>query len=76
MYHPKFLFGILCVLICTTIVLAKEKTIKVIDKDLLKKSIVFDKHTPNVFYCPISKPSGYDNLIVRYDFDDLAFLSI
>lgn len=27
-------------------------------KDMMKKSIVFDKNTPDVFYCPLSKPTG------------------
>lgn len=34
-------------------------------KDMLRKSIVFDKKTPHVFYCPIHKPTGFDKLIVR-----------
>lgn len=35
-------------------------------KDMMRKSIVFDKNTPDVFYCPIHKPTGFDKLIVRY----------
>lgn len=34
-------------------------------KDMMRKSIVFDKNTPDVFYCPIHKPSGFDKLIVK-----------
>ncbi|KAK3929062.1 Membrane-bound lytic murein transglycosylase F [Frankliniella fusca] len=34
-------------------------------KDMMKKSIVFDKNTPDVFYCPQSKPTGFDKMIVR-----------
>ncbi|KAF5299816.1 hypothetical protein FQR65_LT09338 [Abscondita terminalis] len=34
-------------------------------KDMMRKSIVFDKNTPDVFYCPIHKPSGMDKLIVK-----------
>ncbi|XP_054275230.1 uncharacterized protein LOC128995364 isoform X2 [Macrosteles quadrilineatus] len=34
-------------------------------KDMLKKSIVFDKKTPGVFYCPQHKPTGIDKMIVR-----------
>lgn len=34
-------------------------------KDMLRKSIVFDKNTPDVFYCPIHKPTGFDKLIVK-----------
>lgn len=25
---------------------------------MMRKSIIFDKKTPNVFYCPQSKPKG------------------
>lgn len=35
-------------------------------KDIMRKSIVFDKNTPDVFYCPIHKPTGFDKLIVKY----------
>ncbi|XP_037912424.1 uncharacterized protein LOC119652391 isoform X2 [Hermetia illucens] len=35
------------------------------EKDMLRKSIVFDKKTPDVFYCPMQKPSGLNKLIVR-----------
>ncbi|KAF7266492.1 uncharacterized protein LOC143193719 isoform X2 [Rhynchophorus ferrugineus] len=34
-------------------------------KDMMRKSIVFDKNTPDVFYCPIHKPSGMEKLIVK-----------
>ncbi|XP_044763540.1 uncharacterized protein LOC123320312 [Coccinella septempunctata] len=34
-------------------------------KDMMRKSIVYDKNTPDVFYCPIQKPSGMDKLIVK-----------
>ncbi|XP_044742452.1 uncharacterized protein LOC123304953 isoform X2 [Chrysoperla carnea] len=33
--------------------------------DMMRKSIVFDKNTPDVFYCPIHKPTGFDKLIVK-----------
>ncbi|BET02457.1 Hypothetical protein NTJ_15275 [Nesidiocoris tenuis] len=33
--------------------------------DMLRKSIVFDKKTPGVFYCPQHKPTGLDKMIVR-----------
>ncbi|GAB0095263.1 uncharacterized protein DMENIID0001_106230 [Sergentomyia squamirostris] len=33
-------------------------------KDLIRKSIVFDKMTPDVFYCPTNKPS-FEKLIVK-----------
>ncbi|XP_060533664.1 uncharacterized protein LOC132706377 [Cylas formicarius] len=34
-------------------------------KDMMRKSIVYDKNTPDVFYCPIHKPTGMDKLIVK-----------
>ncbi|XP_043266582.1 uncharacterized protein [Venturia canescens] len=33
--------------------------------DIMRKSIVFDKNTPNVFYCPQDKPTGFEKMIVR-----------
>ncbi|XKL64569.1 hypothetical protein PGB90_004655 [Kerria lacca] len=33
--------------------------------DMMRKSIIFDKKTPNVFYCPLSKPKGFDKLYVH-----------
>lgn len=44
---------------------AKEKHIKYKEKDLMRKSIVYDKNTPDVFYCPSNKPTGMDKMIVR-----------
>lgn len=43
----------------------KEKHIKYKEKDLMRKSIVYDKNTPDVFYCPTNKPTGMDKMIVR-----------
>lgn len=34
-------------------------------KDMTRKSIVFDKNTPDVFYCPIQKPTGFEKLMVK-----------
>lgn len=48
------------------VALAKEKSIKITDKDMMRKSIVYDKNTPDVFYCPTSKPHGFEKLIVKY----------
>lgn len=42
-----------------------DRTIKVNGKDLTRKSIVFDKETPDVFYCIPSEPIGVDKIIVR-----------
>ncbi|XP_050432875.1 uncharacterized protein LOC126840908 isoform X2 [Adelges cooleyi] len=33
--------------------------------DMMRKSIVYDKKTPNVFYCPLNKPTGFDKLYVN-----------
>lgn len=38
---------------------------EILAKDMMRKSIVFDKNTPDVFYCPIQKPTGFDKLIVK-----------
>lgn len=52
-------------LLALTSVAAKEKHIKYKEKDLMRKSIVYDKNTPDVFYCPMNKPTGMDKMIVR-----------
>jgi len=44
---------------------SKDKVIKVNGKDMTRKSIVFDKDTPDVFYCIPNKPTGEDKIIVR-----------
>ncbi|XP_065226459.1 uncharacterized protein LOC135849796 isoform X2 [Planococcus citri] len=33
--------------------------------DMMRKSIVFDKKTPDVFYCPQQKPKSFDKLYVH-----------
>jgi len=33
--------------------------------DMMRKSIVFDKATPDVFYCPIDKPTSFEKMFVR-----------
>ncbi|CAB3377670.1 uncharacterized protein LOC135947221 isoform X2 [Cloeon dipterum] len=43
---------------------ANKSTKKVSGKDMMRKSIVFDKATPGVFYCPQQKPTGIDKMIV------------
>lgn len=63
------LLALLVALMATQSVMAKDKfALDVKDKDMMRKSIVYDKRTPDVFYCPISKPSGFDKLIVKYVF--------
>ncbi|XP_030384570.1 uncharacterized protein LOC115631861 isoform X2 [Scaptodrosophila lebanonensis] len=32
---------------------------------MMRKSIVFDKRTPDVFYCPMRKPTSMNKLIVK-----------
>ena len=32
---------------------------------MLRKSIVYDKNTPDVFYCPQEKPTGFEKMIVK-----------
>lgn len=49
----------------SAIVLDSASAKKYKEKDLMRKSIVFDKNTPDVFYCATSKPTGMDKLIVR-----------
>lgn len=58
----KLVLFVTLVIIAT--VVAKEKSK---DKDMMRKSIVFDKNTPDVFYCPSRKPTSFDKLIVRFD---------
>lgn len=33
--------------------------------DMMRKSIVYDKNTPDVFYCPQQKPTGFEKMIVN-----------
>ncbi|KAI5736089.1 hypothetical protein M8J77_026499 [Diaphorina citri] len=37
----------------------------VLGGDMMRKSIVFDKKTPGLFYCPLSKPTGFEKLYVH-----------
>lgn len=60
------LLAMLVALMATDSVAAKDKlALNIKDKDMMRKSIVYDKRTPDVFYCPTSKPSGFDKLIVK-----------
>lgn len=49
---------------------AKEKAIKVKDKDMMRKMIIYDKKSPNVFYCPVPnkqlKSYSMDKMIVKW----------
>ncbi|XP_043208754.1 uncharacterized protein LOC122374210 [Amphibalanus amphitrite] len=33
--------------------------------DMLRKSIVFNPRTPDVFYCPVHKPKSFDDMLVK-----------
>ncbi|XP_021966351.1 uncharacterized protein LOC110861527 isoform X2 [Folsomia candida] len=35
------------------------------DEDIIKRSIIYDKKTPDVFYCPQEKPDGMNNMLVK-----------
>jgi ATP-dependent DNA helicase 2 subunit 2 len=61
----KVIVLLLTICIAINVALAKEKHIKYKEKDLMRKSIVYDKNTPDVFYCPINKPTGMDKMIVK-----------
>lgn len=55
--------------VCADYDIAYDKMIKINGKDMTKKSIVFDKSTPDVFYCIPNKPTGEDKIIVRYGYE-------
>lgn len=44
---------------------SRDRSIKIGGKDMTKKSILFDKSTPDVFYCIQHKPTGADEIIVK-----------
>lgn len=62
--------------VCADYGKARDKSIKVNGKDMTKKSIVFDKSTPDVFYCIPNKPTGEDKIIVRYGRIPFTWFSI
>jgi len=35
------------------------------DEDIIRRSIIYDKKTPDVFYCPLEKPTGMENMLVK-----------
>lgn len=57
---------------------AKEKAIKVKDKDMMRKMIIYDKKSPNVFYCPVPnkqlKSYSMDKMIVKWVENNLKSL--
>lgn len=64
------LFQLVLCLVTVTLITAKygDKLTQTKGKEFLRKTIVFDKMTPDVFYCPMEKPSAMNKLIVRYYF--------
>ncbi|XP_055849994.1 uncharacterized protein LOC129914681 isoform X2 [Episyrphus balteatus] len=66
MANRELIIVAVIVLACSWSVSAKfGDKITVKEKDMMRKSIVFDKKTPDVFYCPMQKPSTMNKLIVR-----------
>lgn len=66
MANRGFIIAAVLVLACSWSVEAKfGDKITVKEKDMMRKSIVFDKKTPDVFYCPMQKPATMNKLIVR-----------
>lgn len=57
-------FTLLCLAVLA-LALCSVSAKKYKEKDMMRKSIVFDKNTPDVFYCATQKPTGFDKLIVR-----------
>ncbi|XP_014218047.1 uncharacterized protein LOC106646520 [Copidosoma floridanum] len=51
-------------IVCLAVVLA-TLLITADAGDMLRKSIVYDKNTPDVFYCPPHKPTRLDKMIVK-----------
>lgn len=54
-----------CLLTLLVALMTTTDSVLAKDKDMMRKSIVYDKRTPDVFYCPTSKPTGFDKLIVK-----------
>lgn len=74
MKYSAAIFAVLLMCLVSTISSVngeKKKEVKfgdkipIKEKDMMRKSIVFDKKTPDVFYCPMQKPSSMNKLIVR-----------
>lgn len=60
-----FLTIILCLMLSDISAKFGDKLNQIKGKEFLRKTIVFDKMTPDVFYCPTEKPSATNKLIVR-----------
>ncbi|XP_037927609.1 uncharacterized protein LOC119662125 [Teleopsis dalmanni] len=66
MWTKVLLPAVILLIINSWIVLA-EFSVKMPpkDRDMMRKYIVFDKKTPNVFYCPRRKPTSMEKIIVK-----------
>lgn len=62
MRNTLFALVIFTSLLCSTWATFGDKAI-LKEKDMMRK-IVFDKKTPDVFYCPMQKPSSMNKIIV------------
>ncbi|XP_012222918.1 uncharacterized protein [Linepithema humile] len=51
--------------ICSLLVVLATFLVAVQCGDIMRKSIVFDKNTPDVFYCPQHKPIGFEKMLVK-----------
>uniref|UniRef100_U5EP17 Putative conserved plasma membrane protein n=1 Tax=Corethrella appendiculata TaxID=1370023 RepID=U5EP17_9DIPT len=64
----KFFIYLLVIFLAINVTLCKEKEKHIKhykEKDMMRKSIVYDKNTPDVFYCPTNKPTDINKMIVR-----------
>jgi len=53
------LFSVACIQLASGTLYVED------DEDIIRKSIVYDKNTPDVFYCPQEKPEGMNNMLVK-----------
>lgn len=59
LFTASYLQFALLIAVAACLIEAKES------KDMMRKSIIFDKKTPDVFYCPQKKPKGIDKMLVK-----------
>lgn len=60
-----FMFAVSASLICSQLFVEADDLKSSKQKDISRKSIVFDTKTPKVFYCPQEKQSDYSKMIVK-----------
>ena len=53
------------VYVCSAMAMLAVLLLSVEAGDMMRKSIVYDKNTPDVFYCPQQKPTGFEKMIVN-----------